>query len=495
MLPMFFAMASNTMVLTGLPQIMTDLDGTQTQYSWIVTTSLLVLTVATPVWGRIADHADRRTLLRAACLIYAIGSTAAGAAGNPWVIVACRVVIGIGAGGIVTLTQLIGTDLTGEAERPRFFGYLGAVMAVATVIAPGLGGLVVDLGGWRWSFWATVPLAFLALGLIQVALPAGGRRTGAARPPFDLAGTVLVVSTVLLVMIWITAIGPAVGWWSLPSVLVVLVVVAATGLGLWVERRSPAPLVPPHLLAHRQLAKLLLASVAIGVVTFASSVYLSLYLQSARGFSAGQSGLLLMPMAVATFTGSLTAGRIVSATRRHQRVLVTGTVATVVGLVPLCLLTTTTSPVVIALAGVVTGLGLGMTSQQLIVAGQQYLSEHDMGVGSSLILFVRSLATVLCLSAFGVVVAAALPGHTALAGYTSGIREVFHVAAVIAVAGLVALLVLRSPQPRQAGVQPDRGPVAAAAVESAAGSAVASAVGPAVGPDQGPVVEPRSTNV
>jgi len=452
MLPMFFAMASNTMVLTGLPQIMTDLDGTQMQYSWIVTTSLLVLTVATPVWGRVADHADRRFLLRIACLVYAFGSGAAGAAGDPWVIVGCRVVIGIGAGGIVTLTQLIGTDLTDETARPRFFGYLGAVMAVATVIAPGLGGLVVDLGGWRWSFWATVPLAFLALGLIQVGLPAGEPRSvPLLRPAFDLLGSVLVVATAVLVMVWITVIGPGSGWGSTPSLLVVAVVAVAVAAIGQVERRSPAPLLPPHLLAHRQLAKVLLASVAIGVATFATSVYLSLYLQSARGYSAGASGLLLMPMAVATFTGSLLSGRIVSATRRDREVLIAGTAATLLGLAPLGLIGVTTQPALIAAAGALTGLGLGATSQQLVVAGQRHLGAADVGVGSALILFVRSLATVVCLSAFGVVVAGALGGHTAPIGYTNGIREVFRIAAGIVAVALVVLLTLGRPVPPPAG--------------------------------------------
>ncbi|WP_306205369.1 MFS transporter [Actinoplanes sp. RD1] len=444
LLPMFFAMASNTMVLTGLPQIMADLHGTQTQYSWIVTTSLLVLTVATPVWGRLADRADRRALLRNACLIYAAGSTAAGLAPDPWVIVACRVLIGIGAGGIVTLTQLVGTSLTDEVERPRFFGSLGAVMAVATVVAPALGGLVVNLGGWRWTFWATVPLAVLAVALIQAGIPPAPAAAGTGAP-FDLAGTVLVVVTALLAMVWITVIGPQPGWASAPSLTVLVVLAALTALAVILARRAPAPLVPPHLLANAQLVKVLVASAAVGVVTFATSVYLSLYLQSARDYSAGTSGLLLVPMAVTTLAGSLAAGRVISATRRDKQVLLAGSAATLLGLIPLCLLGTATSAAVVAAAGALIGLGLGCTSQQLVVTAQRHLAAADIGVGSSLVLFVRSLATVLCLSAFGVVVAAALPGHDALTGYTTGIRYVFQVTGVIAVAGTIALLSLRAP--------------------------------------------------
>jgi MFS family permease len=437
-LAMFFAMASNTMVLTGMPQLIGDLGGSQTEYTWIVTTSLLTLTVTTPVWGRLADRVSRKRLVQIAIVIYCVATVTAGLAVAPWMIIACRAVIGIGAGGIVTVVQLIVTDLTTPAERPRYFGYVGAVMAAAAVAAPALGGLIVDVGGWRWIFFATIPLAVIAFTLITllVRLPASPLQAAA---PFDLAGALLTLGTVLLAMIWITVIGPASGWVSVTSVVTVVVLVALLVVGLRVERRAVRPLVPPALLAPGPLLGVLVASVTVGVATFAASVYLAMYFQNGLGLSAGASGLLLVPMSAATLIGSLLAGRTISRTGRDKPLLLAGAITVAVGLAPLALIPGLASPVVAAAAGLVIGAGVGMLSQQLVATGQRFLRPADLGVGSSLILFVRSLATVLALSVFGIVIATALAAHTGATGYLAGTQAVFQVCAVIALAGVVAV--------------------------------------------------------
>jgi MFS family permease len=440
-LSLFFAMASNTMVLTGMPQLIGDLGGTQTEYTWIVTTSLLLLTVTTPVWGRLADRVSRKRLVQVAILIYCVGTITAGLALAPWMIIGCRAIIGIGAGGIVTVVQLIVTDLTTPEERPRYFGYLGAVMAAAAVAAPALGGLIVDIGGWRWIFFATIPLAAIALTLITalVKLPA---HTPQAAAPFDLGGALLALGTVLLAMIWITIVGPGSGWFSAISVIVALVVVALLLLGVRVERRAARPLVPPALLVPGPLLWVLLASVSVGVATFAASVYLAMYFQDGLGLGAGASGLLLVPMSLATLIGSLVAGRTISRTGRDRPVLVAGAITVTVGFAPLALLQGQAHAWVAASAGLVIGAGVGMLSQQLVATGQRFLRPADIAVGSSLILFVRSLATVLALSIFGIVVSAALVTHSGADGVLAGTRAVFQVCALLALAGVGAVLAL-----------------------------------------------------
>jgi MFS family permease len=440
-LAMFFAMASNTMVLTGMPQLIRDLGGTQTEYSWIVTTSLLLLTVTTPVWGRLADRVPRKRLVQAAIVIYCIGTIAAGLSGAPWMIIACRAIIGIGAGGIVTVVQLIVTDLTTPEERPRYFGYLGAVMAGAAIAAPAIGGIIADVGGWRGIFFATIPLAVIAFTLITilVRLPAP---TPPAATPFDLAGAILTLGTVLLAMIWITVIGPAEGWFSAGSVATVLSLVVLLLIALRVERRAVRPLVPPALFRPSPLLGVLVASVAVGIATFAASVYLAMYFQNGLSLTASSSGLLLVPMSVATLIGSLVAGRRISRTGRDKPMILSGAIALAIGLAWLALIPDVGNPFVAAAAGVVIGGGVGIVSQQLVATGQRFLSTADLGVGSSLILFVRSLSTVIALSVFGIVIAAALSADAGPEGYLDGTRTVFRICAVIALVGVAAVLAL-----------------------------------------------------
>lgn len=440
-LSLFFAMASNTMVLTGMPQLIGELGGTQVEYTWIVTTSLLLLTVTTPVWGRLADRVSRKRLVQVAILIYCVGTIAAGLSLAPWMIIGCRAIIGIGAGGIVTVVQLIVTDLTTPEERPRYFGYIGAVMAAAAVAAPALGGFIVDLGGWRWIFFSTIPLAAIALTLITLLVRLAPTPPRAASP-FDFAGAVLALCTVLLAMIWITVIGPGAGWLSVGSLLTVLALVMLLVVGVGVERRAASPLVPPALLAPGPLLWILLASVAVGVATFAASVYLAMFFQDGLGLSAGASGLLIVPMSVATLIGSLVAGRTISRTGRDKPILLAGAVTVTVGFAPLALLPDLTDPLIASIAGLVIGAGVGMISQQLVATGQRFLRVVDLAVGSSLILFVRSLATVLALSAFGFVISTAVAGQDTPDAVRAGTQDIFQICAVLAVVGIGAVLAL-----------------------------------------------------
>lgn len=439
-LSLFFAMASNTMVLTGMPQLIGDLGGTQTEYTWIVTTSLLLLTITTPVWGRLADRVSRKQLVQIAIVIYCLGTVAAALSVAPWMIIACRAIIGIGAGGIVTVVQLIVTDLTTPEERPRYFGYLGAVMAAAAVAAPALGGLIVDVGGWRWIFLSTIPLAIIAFTLITalVRLPA---HTPGAAAPFDLAGALLALGTVLLAMIWITVVGPTAGWFSALSLAVVVVVLALIALGARVERRARRPLVPPALLAPGPLLWVLLASVTVGVATFAASVYLAMYFQDGLRLSAGASGILIVPMSIATLVGSLVAGRTISRTGRDKPILVAGAITVAVGFAPLAFLQDL-PPLVASAAGLVIGAGVGMIAQQLVATGQRFLRAADLAVGSSLILFVRSLATVLALSTFGIVISSALSAQDTADGVRAGTQAVFQICTMLALLGVIAVIAL-----------------------------------------------------
>ncbi|MWV58940.1 MFS transporter [Rathayibacter sp. VKM Ac-2754] len=441
LLSLFFAMASNTMVLTGLPQIIRDLDGTPTDHTWIVMTSLLALAVTTPVWGRLRDRFDSKSLLSLSLVLYFAGSVGAGLASEPWLIIGCRVLIGAGAGGIVTLVQLIVTQITTPAERPRFFGAIGAVMSVAAVIAPALGGVIVDLGGWRWTFFSTAPLALIALAMVRRFVPRSPP-PATVRGAYDLAGTLLIAATALLTMIWVTMLLPG-GLLSVPSIVAASAVVALAAAVVVVERTAEAPLLPLRLFRDAAYARVLLGSVVAGVGAFGTSVYLAVYLQDVRGMSAGAAGLLLLPISAATFAASLGAGRFVSRTGRDKPLLVAGMLAIAAGYLLLATIGLETPLVVVVLGSLLAGAGVGAVTQQIIATGQGLLAPGDLEVGSSVLLFGRSLATVICLSVFGLLVAQASAVSPGAEGYSEGVRTVFAVCLGLAVLGVLALATLR----------------------------------------------------
>lgn len=443
---LFFAVASNTMVLTGLPQIIGDLDGTALQYTWIVTTSLLVLAVTTPVWGRLSERISGTRLLMLALVLYSFGSVGAGSASEPWTIVACRVLIGAGAGGIVTLVQLIVTRMTAPEERPAYFGVLGAITSVAAILAPALGGVIVDVGGWRWVFYSTAPVAVIALLMVwrfaPVVLPEFPRRER-----FDFAGTLAIAATVTTAMIALSLLQSAP---VLAAVVgaVALVLLAAT---VYVEGRASSPLVPGELIRNRDLVLVLIASGVGGVAAFGTSVYLAMYFQNVRGATAGESGLLLIPLSAATLIASLLAGYLVTRTGRDKAVLTAGMLSIVIGYGMLAFLGPDTSFVYVVCAGSAVSLGVGAVGQQVIATGQRFLRSDQLAVGSSLILFLRSLATVLCLSGFGALlafVASAVPASEAV---LDGVRVVFIACLAGGAIGFAAVLALPSKRRTDAG--------------------------------------------
>jgi MFS family permease len=166
------SMLSGTIVSTALPRIIDALHGTQTQYTWVVTATLLTATVSTPIWGRLADLFSKKLLIQIAIGIFAVGSIVSGFAQNTEQLIAARAFQGLGVGGLQALVQVVIAAMIPPRERGRYNGYLGAVMAVATVGGPLLGGLIVDTSwlGWRWCFFIGVPIAVAAFALLQKTL-------------------------------------------------------------------------------------------------------------------------------------------------------------------------------------------------------------------------------------------------------------------------------------------------------------------------------------
>src|SRR6188508_754500 len=170
LLAMFVAMLSSTVVSNALPAIVTDLHGSQTGYTWVVVATLLAMTATTPIWGKLADLFSKKLLVQSALVIFSIGSLIAGFAPSMEVLIGARVVQGLGVGGLTALVQVVIATMVSPRERGRYAGYIGATFAIATVSGPLVGGVLVDTVGWRWCFFAGLPVAALAFVVLQKTL-------------------------------------------------------------------------------------------------------------------------------------------------------------------------------------------------------------------------------------------------------------------------------------------------------------------------------------
>ena len=141
---LFTAMISTTIVSTALPTIMSDLNGTQRQYTWVITSSLLAMTITTPIWGKLSDLFNKKLLIQLAIVLFVVGSIGAGLSQTVPPMMAFRAVQGVAMGGLIAVAQSIMGSIIPPRQRGRYSGYMGAVMAVSTVSGPLLGGVITD---------------------------------------------------------------------------------------------------------------------------------------------------------------------------------------------------------------------------------------------------------------------------------------------------------------------------------------------------------------
>ncbi|MDO5366736.1 DHA2 family efflux MFS transporter permease subunit [Kocuria sp.] len=398
----FMAMVTLTIIGTALPVIMADLGGDQTALSWTVTGTLLANAIFTPIFGKLADLFDKKKLLLLAILIFVLGSGAAGLSTSISMLVMARVIQGIGMGGLMALAQTILGTIIPPRERGRYAGYMGAVMAVATSLGPLLGGLIVDLFGWRWCFLIPVPLSILAAGLIIKTLHIPPREQE-RKPYIDLGGMVLLAIGTSALVLWVSFAGKLFDWASWQSLgLVVLTLVAAV-LFVLVERRVPEPVMPLSVMTERTTVLATIAAIATGAAMFASTTYLGQYFQLGQGFTPTESGLLMLPQVVGSFVGSMVAGQLITKFGKWKRILVVGTVILGAGLFSAATLTHTTPVWLVGIFICLVGLGVGTLNQNLILAVQNTVGLKDMGAASSGVAFFRTVGGALAVSLFGAV--------------------------------------------------------------------------------------------
>ena len=324
LLAMFVAFLSSTVVSNALPTIITDLRGTQSQYTWVVTATLLASTASTPIWGKLSDLFSKKLLIQLSIVIFIVGSMLAGLSQSVETLIAWRVLQGLGLGGLQALVQIAMAAMISPRERGRYSGLLGAVMAVATVGGPLLGGLLVDTSwlGWRWCFYVGVPFAAVALVLLQrtLHLPVTKRDVH-----IDYLGAAFLTAGVSALLIWVTLAGDTFAWASIETALFVGGgVLAIVAFVLVTELRAKEPIVPLRLFRDRTTTLAIIASVAVGVAMFGSSVFLGQYLQISRGYSPTAAGLLTIPMIAGLLLSSTVSGLLITRTGRWKRFLVGG---------------------------------------------------------------------------------------------------------------------------------------------------------------------------
>ncbi|MFF0624678.1 MFS transporter [Streptomyces sp. NPDC004296] len=405
LLGMFVAILSSTIVSNALPHIIHDLHGGQSAYTWVVTAALLAMTATTPLWGKLSDLFSKKALVQIALVIYVGGSVVAGLSQNTGMLIACRVVQGIGVGGLSALAQIVMAAMISPRERGRYSGYLGATFAVATVGGPLLGGVITDTSwlGWRWCFYVGVPFAVIALIVLQKTLKLPVVKREGVK--VDWAGSFFIAASVTLLLVWVTLAGKNYDWISWQTFAMVGGAVVLAVIFVIIESKAKEPLIPLRLFRNKTITLATIASLFVGIGMYSGTVFFSQYFQLAEGKTPTMSGIMTIPMVMGLFLSSMISGQIITRTGRWKIFLVSGGALLTAGLGLLGTLRTDTPYWHAAIYMALMGLGVGMMMQNLVLATQNQVAPQDIGSASSLVTFFRTLGGAVGVSALGAALA------------------------------------------------------------------------------------------
>jgi EmrB/QacA subfamily drug resistance transporter len=397
---MLLASLDQTIVATALPTIVGELHGVS-HMAWVTTAYILAATIAMPVYGRVGDLIGRKTLFLSAISVFLVGSAVAGTAANMTMLIIGRGIQGLGGGGLMILSQTIIADLVPPRQRAKYMAPIGAVFGLSAVAGPLLGGWFTDSVGWRWAFWINLPVGLLALAVCAVALRLPRR---AVTVTIDFPGIALMaaaVSCTVLVATW----GGTTYEWSDPVILWL----GAGGLVAWVvfflsQRRAAEPVIPLWLFRSRifNLATLI-SLIVVGVGMFAVIGYLPTYLQMVYGYSATESGLLLIPMVVGLMATALPSGQLISRTGRYKIYPILGSAIVAGTALLMSTLDVDTSVVVVCAYVFLLGAGIGLLMQTLVLAVQNDFPASHVGTATSANNFFREIGATLGTAVVGAI--------------------------------------------------------------------------------------------
>jgi EmrB/QacA subfamily drug resistance transporter len=423
LLALFLGALDQTIVATALPRIVQDLRGLD-RYAWVATAYLLATTIMVPIYGKLADTLNRKSVELAAASLFLAGSFLCGLSGAvPFLsflgdgmsqLILFRVIQGLGGAGLFAMAFIVIADLFPPAQRGRYQGLVGAVFGLSSVLGPLAGGFLTDYAGglipgvegWHWVFYVNLPFGALALWFISVWMPP--LRPPADKAPLDFPSMALLVAGFLPLVLALQLDKARVPWnspWTLGLLAVSALVLAAFALS---ALRSANPALELRLFRNRVYATSMPALFFTGAAFLSLVVFLPLFMVNVVGVSSTRAGVSLIPVSAGLVFGSALTGQLVSRFGHYKLQMLAGGALLAAGLFLLSRLSVDSGYWQVTFYMLLCGLGLGPTFPLYTLAVQNAVEPRHLGQATGTSIFFRQIGGTVGVAVMGTVLAGVL---------------------------------------------------------------------------------------
>ncbi len=411
-------LVDTSIVNVAIPHMMGSLGATLDEIAWVSTGYIVANVIVLPMTSWLSDRFGRRNYYTGSVILFTTASFFCGHASTLTELVVGRIVQGIGGGALISTAQAILFDVFPIEERGVSQAIFGMGVMVGPTLGPTLGGWLTDNFSWPWIFYINLPLgALAAIGTWQLVPEPQHKVERASR--VDWLGLALLISGIGALQIMLER-GERHDWWQSREIIVEAVIaVVSMIVFVWHELRTEHPVVNLHILKNRQLGAGVVFGAILGFALYASVFALPIYLQTLLGFSAWDTGLVILPGALASAATMAFSARL--AQKIDVRPMITiGAVLFLIAMWQCAHFTTQTGMHDLLMPMILRGVGLGLIFVPLTNTTVADLHPRDIPQGTGLFNLSRQLG-----GSVGIAIVATLitrftnQGRTALVSHVS----------------------------------------------------------------------------
>ena len=392
----FMSAIEGTIISTAMPTIVASLDGLAIM-NWVFSIYLLMGAVMTPIYGKLADKYGRKPVFMTGVILFVLGSFSCAMSQSMMFLIFSRFVQGIGAGAILPISMTIIADLYPAEQRANIIGINNASWGIASIVAPMIGGFLVEQLSWHWVFLINVPIGIIVIFLIYFGLQENWQIVD--KKPMDLKGTICLTFILLTFLYFFQVSGEEI---SIQPEYFILLFISLIAMYFFVkiERRAADPIVSLKLFSSKSFMVINLVTFLISGFLISLDVYVPMWLQLLNDESATRSGMALASMSIMWMVGSFCVGKLLKKTSIIN-ILLIGISFLVVSSIIMSCFDIHTAYITFVELGLILGIGFGMSVTTTTIGAQEQVSEDQLGVATSLNTLFRTIGQSIMVALYG----------------------------------------------------------------------------------------------